>query len=162
MELALYGRTRPHPIPEGGPMSNFGDSIVPLDQLDDFEIAEGDPDVRGWTVISADGREIGEVDEVLIDTSVMKVRYLDVAITRDLLTDSEERHVLIPIGYARLDDDDDQIFVDGLSSERLRQIPAYRQETLSPDYDESVRGYFDSSLERSRRADAGEGPDFVI
>lgn len=146
-------------------MSDFGDGIVPLDQLRDFEIAEGDPDVRGWAVISSDGREIGEVDEVLIDTSVMKVRYLDVAVFDDLLADGEERHILVPIGYARLDETDDQIFVDGLSSDRLRQIPPYGRERIAPDYEESVRMHFDPSFDLKRQRgerDGIEGPGFMI
>ena len=146
-------------------MSEFGDGILPLDQLHDFEIAEGDPDVRGWAVISSDGREIGEVDELLIDTAAMKVRYLDVAVTDDLLADGEERHILVPIGYARLDEIDDQIFIDGLSSERLRQIPSYGREPLAPDYDDRVRMYFDPSFDPERQRggrDAVEGPGFAI
>jgi hypothetical protein len=34
-----------------------------LSDLDDYEIASGDPDVRGWKVYSADGKEIGKVHE---------------------------------------------------------------------------------------------------
>ena len=52
--------------------------MVPLDQLDDFRVASGDPDVRGWEVVGSDGGKIGEVDELLVDTRAMKVRYLDV------------------------------------------------------------------------------------
>ena len=142
-------------------MDNLGDNIVPLDQLDDFEIAEGDPDVRGWTVMSSDGRKIGEVDNLLIDVGVMKVRYLDVDIDDDLLLDDEERHILIPIGYARLDANDDQIFVDELESTRLTDAPVYRREPVTREYETSLRGYSDS-LGRGRAAERGDDIDFII
>ena len=142
-------------------MDNLGDNIVPLDQLDDFEIAEGDPDVRGWTVMSSDGRKIGEVDNLLIDVGVMKVRYLDVDIDDDLLLDDEERHILIPIGYARLDANDDQIFVDELESTRLTDAPVYRREPVTREYETSLRGYYDS-LGRGRAAERGDDIDFII
>jgi sporulation protein YlmC with PRC-barrel domain len=143
-------------------MDNLGDSIVPLDQLDDFEIAEGDPDVRGWNVLSSDGRKIGEVDNLLVDTKVMKVRYLDVDVEDDLLSDDEERHILIPIGYARLDEDDDQIVVDGLHSANLREIPAYQRGPLTIEYETTLRGYFDSKLSREDRGEPGGSVDYVI
>ncbi|HEU0013127.1 MAG TPA: PRC-barrel domain-containing protein, partial [Longimicrobium sp.] len=79
------------------------DRVVPLGQLDDFRVAEGDPDVRGWEVRASDGRKIGEVDELLVDTGAMKVRYLDVDVDDAVLGDRQDHHVLIPIGYARLE-----------------------------------------------------------
>ena len=78
------------------------DRVVPLDELDDYQVSEGDPDVRGWDVIASDGRKIGEVDELLVDTQAMKVRYLDVDLSDEVIANAggEDRHVLIPIGYA--------------------------------------------------------------
>jgi uncharacterized protein (TIGR02271 family) len=124
-------------------MDGNTDRIIPLDELDDFQVAEGDPDVRGWEVFGSDGRLIGEVDDLLVDTAAMKVRYLDVDLDGDLLADDAERHVLIPIGYARLDDDDDQIFVDSLTSTDLSQIPEYRHGPVTQDYETSLRTHFD-------------------
>lgn len=119
------------------------DRVVPLDQLDDFEVAEGDPDVRGWEVLASDGRRIGEVDDLLIDVSAMKVRYLDVDLEGDLVGEGGDRHILIPIGYARLDESDDHIFVDSLSSTELRTMPVYDHAPLTREYETSVRQQFD-------------------
>lgn len=121
-------------------MDNSIDRVVPLDDLDDFRVAEGDPDVRGWKVISSDGRKIGEVDTLLVDTGAMKVRYLDVDIDDDLI--AGDRHVLIPIGFARLDEDSDQIFVDALNSAGIEQLPEYRRGTVSGEFETSLRGHF--------------------
>ncbi len=147
-------------------MSDPGDSIIPLDQLPDFEIAEGDPDVRGWAVVCSDGREIGEVDDVLVDTSPMKVRYLDVALVDELLAEGEARHILVPIEYARLDETDDQIFVDRLSSDRLPEVPSYdSKEALTAEYEAAVRSYFDTARASQRQAGEAEGiegPGFMI
>lgn len=126
--------------------------IVPLDQFDEFEVAEGDPDVRGWEVISSDGRKIGEVEELLVDTDAMKVRYLDVDLNDDLHESSEDRHVLIPIGYARLDREDDQVLVEGLTEEKLRGIPAYNHEPITPEYESSVAAHYDPSTPTSTEA----------
>jgi uncharacterized protein (TIGR02271 family) len=124
-------------------MDSAADRIVPLDELKDFQVAEGDPDVRGWEVLSADGRKIGEVDNLLVDRMAMKVRYLDVDIDDEHLTDGVDRHILVPIGHARLDEDSDHIFVDSLNSTNLIQIPAYSHEPLIREYETSLRQHFD-------------------
>jgi uncharacterized protein (TIGR02271 family) len=121
------------------------DNIVPLDELSDFKVADGDPDVRGWKVVASDGRRIGEVEQLLVDTNAMKVRYLDVEVDDDLLDAKEERHVLIPIGYARLDRDDDNILVDALASSDVTGLPAYDHAGLTRDMETDIRSRFDRS-----------------
>jgi uncharacterized protein (TIGR02271 family) len=120
------------------PSENEMDRIVPLDELSDFKVADDDPDVRGWDVISADGKRVGEVENLLVDTGAMKVRYLDVEVDDDLLETDRDRHVLVPIGYARLDRDDNRIVVDTLQSSDVSQLPAYGNEPLTRDYENNV------------------------
>lgn len=134
-------------------MDSMTDRIVPLDQLNDFKVAEGDPDVRGWDVLSSDGRKIGEVDNLLVDTTAMKVRYLDVDIEQGLLENDPDRHILIPIGYARLDEDDDQIFVDRLTATTLKEIPAYRAGSLTREYETNLHGFFDNDFSATTKKD---------
>ncbi len=43
----------------------------------DYTVADGEPDVRGWTVVDAEGHELGEVDDLIVDTSARKVRFLE-------------------------------------------------------------------------------------
>lgn len=123
------------------------DRVVPLDQLDDFKVAEGDPDVRGWEVVASDGRKIGEVDQLLVDTAAMKVRYLDVDVENELLaSDASDRHVLIPIGYARLDEDSDRVLVDQLASSDVVALPEYTHGPITRDFETDVRRRFDTGF----------------
>ncbi len=122
-------------------MASEMDRVVPLGQLDDFKVADGDPDVRGWQVVASDGQTIGEVDELLIDTNAMKVRYLDVEVENGLMAEPD-RHVLVPIGYARLDRSADRVMVDNIASTDLRTMPAYDQSPVTRDYETSVRNSF--------------------
>lgn len=123
--------------------NNDMDRVVPLGRLSDYKVAEGDPDVRGWEVLASDGRKIGEVEELLVDTTAMKVRYLEVDVDEGLMADAGDRHVLIPIGYARLERERDSITVDGLSSTDLHAIPAYDSGTgLTREHETAVRSHF--------------------
>ena len=56
-----------------------------VEELHGFEVAEGDPDARGWDVVARDGRRIGEVAEVLADSEDRSVRYFQVQL--DALAD---------------------------------------------------------------------------
>lgn len=52
--------------------------VAALRNLQGYRVAEGDPDIRGWEVVGGDGRRIGEVNDLLVDTAAGKVRYLDI------------------------------------------------------------------------------------
>lgn len=90
-----------------------------LDDLDNYEVADGNPDPRGWEVRVSDDSRVGEVKELLVDPMAMKVRYLDVQLDSD-----EEQHVLLPIGIARLDDDGDYVRVEQSAADLLG-MPRY-------------------------------------
>jgi sporulation protein YlmC with PRC-barrel domain len=93
------------------------DRVVPLDELRGYEVARGEPDVRGWDVIAGDGRRIGEVDELLVDEAARKVRFLDVTVDEELVGDAEStQRVIIPIASARVEAADDQVVIDGITS----------------------------------------------
>jgi hypothetical protein len=130
------------------------DRVVPLGQMDDFAVAEGDPDVRGWEVLASDGRRIGDVDELLVDAAAMKVRYLDVDLDDGVVGEAGERHVLIPIGYARLDRERDCVRVDALAAADLAALPAYDQGPLSREHETSVRDRF-REAHRGSAAESG-------
>ena len=95
------------------------DRVVPLNQLSGYKVADGEPDIRGWDVVAGDGRRLGKVDDLLVDTQANKVRYVDVDV------DGDDRHVTVPIGYARLEENRHQVLVDRLGDEQLQALPDY-------------------------------------
>lgn len=204
-----------------------GSAVKPLSRLHNYRVAEGDPDVRGWEVLGADGRKMGEVDDLLVDTESLRVRYLDVsldldvlqegtetgalhpdrregldtippqaesdavstgvppfgtpltapaalgglgplmteAVVRSTLSDEENRltqehhhgfntrHILIPVGNARLDPEHDRILVQDLSASAAAGLPDYTGENLDRDYEAGLRLRFDRSYTHSPEGD---------
>lgn len=99
--------------------------LARLEDLDDFKVADGDPDVRGWDVKTADGQRAGKVDSLIVDTGAMQVRFLDVELDRKTLNLHDERHVLVPIGSARLDDDHDDVLLGNTTAAEVAALQAY-------------------------------------
>ncbi|UYZ58733.1 PRC-barrel domain-containing protein [Hymenobacter latericus] len=121
------------PIP-----SADGMHLVRLRDLRDFEVADGSPDVRGWAVRGADGKKFGDVYELIVEPDAMKVRYLDIELDAALNINKHERHILLPIGAAALDDDGDNVFVPALTAESVLNYPPYVEISISRDYEEAM------------------------
>lgn len=49
-----------------------------LSRLEDYEVDEGFPDIRGWPVRGSNGRELGVVGDLLVDTDLLEVAALEV------------------------------------------------------------------------------------
>ncbi len=110
-----------------------------LRELTDFEVADGNPDVRGWAVRGGDGQRLGVVHELIVELQALKVRYLDVELNALLRpSDSYETHILLPIGVAALDAEDDNVFVPALTAESVRKYPPYTEINITRDYEETM------------------------
>lgn len=99
--------------------------LMRLEDMDDFDVADGYPDIRGWDVKNAAGETIGEVHGLVVDTRALEVRYMDVDLDHDHFDLDDDRHVLVPIGGARLNDDDDVVMLGGITDRELLAAPAF-------------------------------------
>lgn len=113
-----------------------------LDELDDFEIADGEPDIRGWTVRTADGADIGKASNLIADPAALTVRYLEVKEKHELLATTAGEHIIVPIGLARLNDDEDVVMLDMLPSAGLRGIPRFGRTRLTAEHDRSLTDHY--------------------
>ena len=78
--------------------------LMHFSEMRGFTLPENLPDIRGWKVTLPDGRRVGKVDG-------------------DVLGTGEDTWVLVPIGAARLDDDDEVVIVDRLPAGGLTSAP---------------------------------------
>lgn len=124
-----------------------------LSELDDYEVADDDPDPRGWRVDAADGRKVGEVQELIVDAAAMKVRYLDVELdTSELGLSDRDRHVLVPVGFVRLDDRNDRVLLDAFTSSQVIEMPRHAETgQIDRTYEDSLRTRYDNEFRGERR-----------
>jgi hypothetical protein len=137
-----------------GPDPRNSVNLTPLGDLKGYRVASGEPDIRGWNVYSATGREMGEVEDLLVDTTTDEVVMIDVDLKRD------DRHSLAPIKAAWIDRANRRVVINSQYLVSDEDIPALTGRSLPPD--ESVKNF----NERYERAygDLGwdKGRDYSI
>jgi len=109
-----------------------------LRDLTDFEVADGNPDVRSWTVRGSDGQALGTVHELIVEPAAMKVRYLDVELDSRFHINEHENHILLPIGVAAIDADGDNVFVPALNAESVLNYPPYIEIQITREYETAM------------------------
>ncbi|HYD20934.1 MAG TPA: PRC-barrel domain-containing protein [Flavipsychrobacter sp.] len=110
-----------------------------LQELDrsDFDIVKGEPDIRGWDVRNSQGQKIGEVEELIVDAQQKKVRYMVVDLDDNELK-LDHRKVLLPIGMAELQKDEDDVILPNVTAEHLRAIPDYDKNEINADTERKI------------------------
>lgn len=106
-----------------------------------YEIADGQPDIRGWDVKDANDKKIGEVDELIFDEQSRKVRYIVLDLEGNVL-DLDAHDVLVPIGIAQLHDKGDNVILPGVTADQLRSLPEYDKESITGDLENKIRTIF--------------------
>jgi len=125
----------------------------------DFEIADGESDIRGWDVKDASGKQLGEVEELIFDYESRKVRYLVVDL-EDNEFDLEDKEVLVPIGIAELHEDDDDVILNGVTAEQISALPEYDEDRFDTDHENNVRNVFGGLGSGDRNESDTENKDF--
>ncbi|MGI8507713.1 MAG: DUF2382 domain-containing protein [Gemmatimonadaceae bacterium] len=123
---------------EPGDAARTTPRVAPLSDLGAFQVADGFPDPRGWDVIASDGMKVGKVHELIVDTGTMRTRYLDIRLDTDIAGDGDDRDVLLPSGAARLDDRDDHLVLDSMTTAQIAALPVYAHGDITREYENSV------------------------
>jgi hypothetical protein len=89
---------------------------TPLRALDDLEVAEGYPDIRGWeaSIAGTEGNG-GKVEELLVDTDAMRVSHVVVRL--------DERRSMVPIEAVELQADGRRVFIRDAGS--MQEVPSF-------------------------------------
>jgi hypothetical protein len=106
-----------------------------LSYLRDYEVERHQVDPRGWNIRGRDGRTIGEVKDLVVDTESMRARYLDVELDAKLFDLRDDPRVLVPVERAHRDGDHRRLTVDGLTTERVPQLCAARAQHYAEFWD---------------------------
>lgn len=102
---------------------------APLEHLEelknsDYKIDDHLSEVYGWQVVTNSGERIGSLKDFLFDSNQKRIRYLIVSLE---INGKEDKDVLIPIGRAELNQQEQKIVVQGqVSFDKLKTLPTYK------------------------------------
>lgn len=138
--------------------------VAALGDLGDFQVADGYPDPRGWDVMDASGQKVGKVHDLIVDTGQMRTRYLDIKLDKDAIGAHDDHDVLIPVGAAQLDDNDDNVMLASMTEAQLAALPRFEHGEITRSYEDSVLshmpGHGETAAAATGAAGAGMGADY--
>jgi sporulation protein YlmC with PRC-barrel domain len=95
--MADINRDRQRDAAGIGPYAQDAERLVRLSALGKWDVAEGEPDIRGWEVRTIGGRELGKVKELLVDPDAGEVVMMDVDLT------GSDRQAMVPLRIVEID-----------------------------------------------------------
>jgi hypothetical protein len=99
--------------------------LAEMREHSEYRVCKDSHDPRGWPVRTSDDRELGKVSDLIIDEVALNARYLVCTFAL------EGRRILIPTGFARLDDRGKVVHLDFITREDVARMPAYQGLPLS-------------------------------
>ena len=113
-----------------GPYARDAEGLVRLSDLGKWDVAEGEPDIRGWEVRTVGGRELGKIKELLVDPDAGEVVMLDVDLS------GSDRHALVPLRIVEID--------------RPKRVVRMDSADLTPEEQEAVEAEGASAVSRDQ------------
>ena len=131
--------------------------LVSLQQHAELRVASGEADPRGWSIIDRAGTVRGNIADLLVDLTAMKVRY---AISELAGDEGDARTVLVPVEFLRLDPGINATQLPAFSDQLLAALPAHEDSPPNRETETLILELFAEAQEaeefyRHPRFDAG-------
>jgi photosynthetic reaction center H subunit len=110
-----------------------------LADLKNYTVAEGDTDIRGWSVYTSDEVKIGKVEDLIVDAEIMKATYIDLILDEKLRTGKVENHLLIPLEIASIENQPEKLKLLSIVSSEIVNYPMYNGSDIPSDYETTLR-----------------------
>lgn len=117
-------------------------SLEHLSDLKHFMISDPAPDIRGWTVEFPDRRKVGTVDDLMVDTTDLSVRYVETNVDHRLLGTDDDESLLVPVQLARVDDKAERVIIDRLPTTGLAAAPRFARGVPTKAQEQQLQEYF--------------------
>lgn len=143
-------------------MADQNKHLYYINEISDYKISDGYPDVRGWDVKDIDNRMIGKVDDLLVNKESERVVYLDVEVdqsiidakydpygrsnqteVREFVNKDGENHIIIPIGLVDFNEDSNYVYTDIIDHRTFAETKRYQKGAdINRSYEDQVLGSY--------------------
>src|SRR5579862_3386841 len=101
--------------------------LVHLSDLDGYAVEDPAPDLRGWPVKLRDGGALGTIDDLIVDTDQLIVKYLEVKLGREFRYSDDNEWIIVPMKVASLDLEHETVIVPRLPESGMKAAPRLRR-----------------------------------
>ena len=130
-------------VPKSRDASVAPGMLAHLDDLEGFAVADPAPDVRNWEVVLPDGRRVGTVSDLIIDTTGLCARYLEVKLDRKVMLAERDTWTLVPLAAARLHRMREVVTIDRLPATGFAGASRGDGSVPTPEEERAVCAYFE-------------------
>ncbi|WP_296717260.1 photosynthetic reaction center subunit H [Erythrobacter sp.] len=123
--------------------------IVPIAQSHDLVIADNDPKLIGWPVMSADKKTVGTVTDIWVDQAEHMIRYLEIETTTGkkvlapMMVASVHGNSLLAALLPTTSDEPEFVEIDAITAAQFEDVPALETPGLITRYEEDrIQAYF--------------------
>jgi len=101
--------------------------LIHLSDLSGYAIEDPAPDIRSWPVKLRDGGTLGIVDELVVDTDHLCVKYLEVKLGKEFKYAEENEWILVPMQATHLDLEHEAVIINRLPASGMAEAPRSRR-----------------------------------
>lgn len=136
-------------------MNDKNRNLYYLEELSDYKVSDDDKDARGWEVKDRSHKVVGKVDNFVVNKKTQKVVYLDIEVDESIikanidpyyksssssasenLNEAGENHLIIPVGMADLDTDDEYVLTDTIDYQTFSETKRIKKgQPIHRDYE---------------------------
>jgi hypothetical protein len=124
--------------------SSVPDDLLKLENMYDFEVADGEPDPRGWDLLGKDNEKIGTIKNLLASPST-QMAYFAIVDCSDWL---ENKFFAVPLSNISFNTDEEKAYSPYIK-EQFRNAPLYKEDDR--DYISHYRYWFESHEKESTK-----------
>lgn len=126
--------------------------LIAMSDLPDYRICKEDTDPRGWNVVDSNGVPVGIASDLIIDLQALMARYIVCSVSR-----GTPREVLIPTGFARIDNETRTVHLDFVTALDIEALPTHTGLPLSEEFSAQM----ETAITGTPPASAAEEPKIV-
>lgn len=96
-----------------------------LGNLPTHQISPGEPDIRGWLVVGADGRRVGRVNDVLVELHSLTARHLEITLDPGVAERAGAATIVVPVESLQVAPIRSVIHLHAVTTDDLEDVPGF-------------------------------------
>ena len=115
-----------------------------LGNLPTHQISPGEPDIRGWLVVGADGQRVGRVKDVLIELHSLSARHIEIGLDPSVADRAKVATIIVPVESLQVAPIRSLIHLHLVTMHDLVDVPRFvsGREPVHPEKHEALQRFF--------------------